>query len=59
MIKCYAVQTFYGTMERIFLNHNNAERYYKELCKQYDSDLIEFYTVPLTHDDFLLTDFSD
>lgn len=59
MIKVYSVQTFYGIRSKLFIHSYNAIDYYKKLCSDFDPDLVELYTLQLSDNDFIYTDFDD
>ena len=59
MIPVYDVQTFYGTRQKTFQCRYHAEQYCKQLCKTYDTDLIEIKRRLLTEEEFIYTDIDD
>lgn len=59
MITVYDVQTFYGTKAKTFQHLHNAERYYDQLCYEYDPALVEFYRREVTHEEFVWENLED
>lgn len=53
MLTIYCVQTFYSTKEKCFQKEYNARRYFNQLAKNIDPDLLEFYRLEVSQDDFI------
>lgn len=53
MLTIYCVQSFYGSKEKYFQKEHNARRYFNQLAKIFDPDLLEFYRLEVTQDDFI------
>lgn len=59
MIPVYDVQTFYGTHQKTFQRSYNAEKYFNQLAKEYDPDLIEVYKRNVTEEEFCYENIED
>lgn len=59
MIPVYDVQTFYGTRLKTFQRIYNAEKYFNQLAKEYDPNLIEVYKRNVTEEEFCYENIAD